>query len=173
MRQRDGQALRNLPECWRLTKAVPACWIVQPLCGLAMTLQPSAMASNSVPIASSGSSAPAAWELSIWPPAPMAASKKKSRIKCCARPHPPAVLQRLQRERQILAQLNHPHIAAILDAGETPDGDPYFVMEYVDGVPITAYCDTHALSIERRLDLFLQVCERCSTPTVTSPCIVT
>jgi serine/threonine protein kinase/tetratricopeptide (TPR) repeat protein len=68
-------------------------------------------------------------------------------------------LSGFQQERQILAQLNHPHIAAILDAGETPDGDPYFVMEYVDGLPITAYCDAHSLSIERRLDLFLQVCE--------------
>ncbi len=56
-------------------------------------------------------------------------------------------LNRFQRERQILAQLNHPHIASILDAGETPDGDPYFVMEYVDGAPITAHCEAHALSI--------------------------
>ena len=68
-------------------------------------------------------------------------------------------LNRFQQERQILAQLNHPHIAAILDAGETPQGDPYFVMEYVDGVPVTAYCEDHALSIDRRLDLFLQICD--------------
>ena len=73
-------------------------------------------------------------------------------------------LDRFRQERQILAQLNHPHIAAILDAGETPRGDPYFVMEYVefcDGVrgrfPITEYAAAHALSTQRRLDLFLQV----------------
>jgi tRNA A-37 threonylcarbamoyl transferase component Bud32/tetratricopeptide (TPR) repeat protein len=68
-------------------------------------------------------------------------------------------LSRFQQERQILAQLNHAHIASILDAGETPDGDPYFVMEYVDGVPITEYCKAHALPTERKLDLFLQVCD--------------
>ncbi len=68
-------------------------------------------------------------------------------------------LDRFRQERQILAQLNHPHIAAILDAGETPRGDPYFVMEYVDGVPITEYAAAHALSTQRRLDLFLQVCD--------------
>ena len=68
-------------------------------------------------------------------------------------------LSRFQQERQILAQLNHPHIASILDAGKTADGDPYFVMEYVDGVPITEYCKTHALPTERKLDLFLQICD--------------
>jgi tetratricopeptide (TPR) repeat protein len=68
-------------------------------------------------------------------------------------------LTRFRQERRILAQLNHPHIASILDAGETPGGDPYFVMEYVEGVPITEFATTHALSTERRLDLFLQVCD--------------
>lgn len=68
-------------------------------------------------------------------------------------------LGRFQRERQILAQLNHPHIAAILDGGATPDGEPYFVMEYVDGVPITSYCKSHDLSVDRKLDLFLQICD--------------
>jgi serine/threonine protein kinase len=68
-------------------------------------------------------------------------------------------LSRFQQERQILGQLNHPHIAAILDAGETPDGDPYIVMEYVDGVPITQYCEANHLSIDARLDLFLQTCD--------------
>jgi hypothetical protein len=66
---------------------------------------------------------------------------------------------RFEQERRILAQLNHPHIAAILDAGETPAGDPYFVMEYVDGVPITDYCHSHGLSTDGRLELFLQVCD--------------
>jgi serine/threonine protein kinase len=68
-------------------------------------------------------------------------------------------LDRFQRERQILAQLNHPHIAAILDGGATAEDEPYFVMEYVDGVPITTYCESHALSVDRKLDLFLQICD--------------
>jgi len=68
-------------------------------------------------------------------------------------------LERFQRERQILAQLNHPHIAAILDGGTTSDGEPYFVMEYVDGEPITAYCKSHDLSLDGKLDLFLQICD--------------
>lgn len=68
-------------------------------------------------------------------------------------------LERFQRERQILAQLNHPHIAAILDGGATSEDEPYFVMEYVDGVPITTYCQSHALSVDQKLDLFLQICD--------------
>ncbi len=68
-------------------------------------------------------------------------------------------LRRFQQEREILAQLNHPHIASILDAGTTPQGDPYFVMEYVDGTPITRYCEEHQSTLNQRLDLFLQVCD--------------
>ena len=68
-------------------------------------------------------------------------------------------LTRFHQERQILARLEHPHIAAILDGGETPQGDPYFVMEYVDGVPLTTYAEKHRLTVARRLDLFLQVCD--------------
>ncbi|HTR36695.1 MAG TPA: protein kinase [Bryobacteraceae bacterium] len=68
-------------------------------------------------------------------------------------------LRRFHQERQILAQLNHPHIASILDGGETPDGDPYFVMEYVDGVPITTYCEAHGLNVDQKLGLFLQICD--------------
>jgi len=68
-------------------------------------------------------------------------------------------LSRFQQERQILGQLNHPHIAAILDAGETLDGDPYFVMEYIGGMPITKYCEANRLSTDARLDLFLQTCD--------------
>jgi tRNA A-37 threonylcarbamoyl transferase component Bud32 len=68
-------------------------------------------------------------------------------------------LTRFGRERQILARLEHPHIASIFDAGETPDGDPYFVMEHVDGIPITKYAETHGLTVSQRLDLFLQACD--------------
>lgn len=61
-------------------------------------------------------------------------------------------------ERQILAQLHHPNIAGLLDGGVTEDGSPFFVMEYVEGVPIDAYCDRHRLGVEERLALFQSVC---------------
>src|SRR5690606_11101960 len=57
-------------------------------------------------------------------------------------------------ERQILARLDHPNIAHLLDGGITPDGDPYFAMELVDGVPITTYCNENGLGIDERLHLF-------------------
>src|SRR5688572_6478963 len=66
--------------------------------------------------------------------------------------------QRFLAERQILAALVHPHIARLLDGGVTDDGRPYLVMEYVDGVPITSYCDAHALDLRARLRLFADVC---------------
>ena len=67
-------------------------------------------------------------------------------------------LARFRAERQILANLNHPNIAALVDGGVTSDGQPYFIMEYVDGQPITHWCDEKKSSIRERLDLFLQVC---------------
>jgi tetratricopeptide (TPR) repeat protein len=67
------------------------------------------------------------------------------------------LLTRFQQERQILARLNHPNIARLLDGGETPAGLPYFVMEYVPGQEIDRYCDQGALDLEARLRLFLQV----------------
>jgi eukaryotic-like serine/threonine-protein kinase len=66
--------------------------------------------------------------------------------------------ERFRTERQILAQLNHPNITRLLDGGVTKDGDPYLVMEYVDGMPIHRYCDSHLLAIPDRIRLFLQVC---------------
>jgi eukaryotic-like serine/threonine-protein kinase len=69
------------------------------------------------------------------------------------------VLRRFRAERRILAQLDHPHIARLLDGGSTPDGRPYFVMEFVDGVPLDRYADEHALDVRTRLELFLAVCE--------------
>ncbi|HLT48115.1 MAG TPA: serine/threonine-protein kinase [Rubricoccaceae bacterium] len=73
--------------------------------------------------------------------------------------HAPEVVRRFEQERQILASLNHPNIARLLDGGVTDDGLPYFAMEYVEGRPITTYCDEHRLSIEERLRLFRAVCE--------------
>lgn len=70
-----------------------------------------------------------------------------------------AVIARFEAERQALAVMNHPHVAKVFDGGATADGRPYFVMEYVQGKPITAYCDEQRLSIEQRIELFIQVCE--------------
>lgn len=70
-----------------------------------------------------------------------------------------AVIQRFESERQSLAVMNHPAIAKVFDAGSTPDGQPYFVMEYVDGPSITRYCDNKRLKIRERLELFIKVCE--------------
>jgi serine/threonine protein kinase/WD40 repeat protein len=68
------------------------------------------------------------------------------------------VIARFEAERQALARMRHPHIAAVYDAGTTTDGRPYFVMEYVEGEPITEYCDRRRLSMGARLELFIDVC---------------
>ncbi len=68
------------------------------------------------------------------------------------------VRERFLRERQILASLDHPHIARLFDGGATDDGRPYFVMEFVDGEPITTYCRRRGPSIEEKLKLFRDVC---------------
>jgi len=70
-----------------------------------------------------------------------------------------ALVQRFQSERQSLAIMDHPAIAKVFDAGATPQGQPYFVMEYVPGLPITEYCDQKKLKIPERLELFVQACE--------------
>ncbi|HEX3280013.1 MAG TPA: protein kinase [Pyrinomonadaceae bacterium] len=69
------------------------------------------------------------------------------------------ILRRFRKERQILAALDHPYIARLLDGGTTDDGLPYFVMEYIEGQPLYRYCDAHNLSIAERLKLFLGVCD--------------
>jgi serine/threonine protein kinase len=69
------------------------------------------------------------------------------------------VLARFEAEQQALALMEHPHVARVHDAGLTESGRPYFVMEYVQGLSITEYCDKHRLTIEERLRLFLHVCE--------------
>ncbi len=70
-----------------------------------------------------------------------------------------AVVARFESERQALALMDHPNIARVFDAGSTAEGRPYFVMEYVPGLPITEYCDKHRLTIKERLELFMQVCD--------------
>jgi non-specific serine/threonine protein kinase/serine/threonine-protein kinase len=70
-----------------------------------------------------------------------------------------SALLRFDVERQALAIMDHPAIAKVFDAGSTPQGQPYFVMEYVPGFPITDYCDRKHLSVQERLALFIKVCE--------------
>ena len=67
-------------------------------------------------------------------------------------------IARFESERQALARMEHPCIARVIDGGATETGRPYFVMEYVEGAPITEHCDRHRLGIRERLELFLQVC---------------
>jgi serine/threonine protein kinase len=69
------------------------------------------------------------------------------------------VVRRFESERQTLALMDHPAIAKVLDAGSTQQASPYFVMEYVAGVPLTIHCDRHRLSTRERLELFIQVCD--------------
>src|SRR5215472_11338364 len=68
------------------------------------------------------------------------------------------VMRHFRRERQILARLDHPFIARLLDGGATDNGVPYFVMEYVDGQPLTTYCAKRGLNVRERLRLFREVC---------------
>ena len=68
------------------------------------------------------------------------------------------VVVRFDAERQSLAMMNHRNVAQVVDAGATADGRPYFVMEYINGEPITTYCDSNRLTTSERLDLFLDVC---------------
>jgi eukaryotic-like serine/threonine-protein kinase len=75
------------------------------------------------------------------------------------------VLARFHNERQALAMMDHPNIAKIFDAGATDSGRPYFVMEYIEGVSITHYCDGKRMAIKERLGLFLAVCRPFNTRT--------
>ncbi|MDX1699518.1 MAG: serine/threonine-protein kinase, partial [Melioribacteraceae bacterium] len=68
------------------------------------------------------------------------------------------IIRRFQQERQVLANLQHPNIARLLDGGVTKDKRPFFTMEYVDGIPIDKYCDANKLTIKERLELFVEVC---------------
>ncbi len=71
----------------------------------------------------------------------------------------PSFAERFKREQHILSSLDHPNITRMLDAGLSETGQPYLVMEYVEGIHLTAYCDEHRSSIEHRLRLFLQICD--------------
>src|SRR5207245_9614246 len=66
-----------------------------------------------------------------------------------------AVLARFEQERQALAMMDHPHIARVFDGGMTPTGQPFFVMELVNGLPLTKFCDNAKLTHKERLELFV------------------
>jgi eukaryotic-like serine/threonine-protein kinase len=68
------------------------------------------------------------------------------------------IVHRFQTERQILADLEHPYIARLLDGGATENDVPYFMMEYVEGIPVDRYCDEQNLSLDQRLELFRKIC---------------
>ncbi len=88
------------------------------------------------------------------------AYRKRVAIKMILRGAPgESIVRRFRHERQILANLDHPHIASLLDGGMSDDGQPYFVMEFVDGTPIDAYCASQRASLFDRLALFRQVCD--------------
>ncbi len=70
----------------------------------------------------------------------------------------PQLRRRFDSERRILASLEHPNVARLLDAGTAPDGAPYLVLEYVAGEPVDRYCDAQALNLERRLSIFREIC---------------
>ena len=70
-----------------------------------------------------------------------------------------AVLQRFEQERQALALMDHPNISKVLDGGLTPNGQPFFVMELVNGLPLTKFCDEAGLTTEERLELFVPICQ--------------
>jgi tetratricopeptide (TPR) repeat protein/predicted Ser/Thr protein kinase len=77
-------------------------------------------------------------------------------------PHDPDAVRRFRRERGILAQLEHPGIARLLDGGATESGQPYFIMEYIEGLPLADYCERGGLDVAARLGLFLEICDAVS-----------
>jgi serine/threonine-protein kinase len=87
-------------------------------------------------------------------------SPQRSALKILA-PHAagPSFVERFHREQHILASLEHPNITRLLDAGLSESGEPYLVMEYVDGLHIATYCDEKRLSVEQRLQMFRRVCD--------------
>lgn len=76
-----------------------------------------------------------------------------------AGPQATSLMRRFRNERQILAEMDHPNIARLIDSGTTLDGQLYYVMDYVEGVPVTEYCHTNRLSVRRRAELFSAICQ--------------
>jgi len=85
--------------------------------------------------------------------------RKRVALKVVREGIPADALEYFRTERQLLADIDHPYIARLLDGGTTDEGLPYFVMEYIDGEPIDAYCDREGLDVRGRLELFRRVCD--------------
>ena len=95
---------------------------------------------------------------SVWLAAPLGNSQKVA-VKLVRRGMDTSeILRRFRMERQVLASLNHPNIARLIDGGSTPEGMPYLAMEYVEGIPIDQFCESRANAISDRLKLFRDVC---------------
>ena len=116
--------------------------------------------SGSAPTRSKPRSPAEGWASSTSPDAPTPSSRRSVAIKLM-RPGliGEADLRRFRSERQIAAALDHPHIARLLDGGTTAAGEPYFVMEYVEGRPLLEFCRSRRLALRARLDLFRRVCD--------------
>ena len=71
----------------------------------------------------------------------------------------PEFIQRFKQERQVLAAMDHANIARILDGGDAPNGMPFYVMEFVDGLPVDDHCNTHRLGLTQRIKIFQQMCQ--------------
>ena len=112
----------------------------------------------------------AAWAPSSWP---LAKTRSIEQVAIKLVRGGETLVQRFRQERQILASLEHPNIARLLDGGTTADGLPYLVMEYVDGKPIDEYCDASTLALDARLRLFRESALPSSTRTRTSSSIAT
>ncbi len=95
------------------------------------------------------------WEAEQLEPVRRRVAVKVIRPECAT----PETLARFEIERQSLAIMNHPGIAQVYDAGVTASGRPFFAMEHVDGPPVTTFCDQERLTLARRLDLFLEICD--------------
>jgi eukaryotic-like serine/threonine-protein kinase len=116
-------------------------------------------ASASARIAPSAKSPAVVWARSGKPFETMTPIKKMSQLRSSARAGGADVVRRFIAERQILATLDHPNIAHVIDGGTTSEGHPYFVMDYIDGEPIDSYCERESLTVAARLALFRTVCE--------------
>ena len=110
----------------------------------------------------SRSSVAAGWAWSGWPSAVTASSRGVRRSSCWTSPVSDRSEARFRREANFLARVTHPNIAHLLDAGVAADGQPYLVLEFVDGQPLDRYCDERRLDVPSRIALFLHVLDAVS-----------